>query len=56
MLLVIDDDRMFRESEVRAGCDLGQAGRPGRRFAFDKTFRKACAFLVRMASGPTRKH
>jgi hypothetical protein len=48
--LVVDDNRMFRESEVQVRCHLRRVAISGRSFTFDKPMRKVRALLARVVS------
>jgi hypothetical protein len=54
-LLMIDDNRMFREFEVQVRCDLDRVAMFGKPFALDKLFRKVRSLLTHVAPLPVRK-
>jgi len=55
-LLVIDDDRMFREFEVPVRCDLDRFAMLGKPFTLDTLFHKVRRLLAHVAPLPIRRH
>ena len=54
-LLVIDDDRMFREFEVPVRCDLDRSATLGKPFALEHLVRNVRSLLAHVAPLPLRK-
>jgi hypothetical protein len=55
MLLLIDENRMFREFEVQVRCDLDRVAMLRKPFTFDQLLDKVRRLLAHVAPLPVRK-